>query len=230
MKFKIGIGIIILAFLVSSWNPFLLLFCIPVFIIGILVLWMSKAKNQTKIGWSIYPIVLWYPFMSLTISIYLDVAESFRPKYDFIFQNNFSGTAVIIENQSCGQKKKKVDGRFVIEFPADGILLYDGKTEYVTYDHRYYIRDINGSLNKLDDFNFASLNDSLQPENKGVKFDYSIVQTIDIPPHDDTYICTIMVVSSRDSLDYHRSIGFNDKTKGEIRELVINCRNNNIQQ
>ncbi|PZW37595.1 hypothetical protein LX95_02877 [Mesonia algae] len=64
MKGKIGIAIIILGFLICL-NPYWLIFGLPSFIIGGIILSISNMKFKTKLFWIISPIILWIPFTYL---------------------------------------------------------------------------------------------------------------------------------------------------------------------
>jgi hypothetical protein len=59
-------------------------------------------------------------------------------KLDFIFDADFEGKVLVVENIKCGQPVKVVNGREQLFIPKHGILLYQGeiKTGYV--NHKYY--------------------------------------------------------------------------------------------
>ena len=147
---KIGIGIIVLTFIVSL-NIYLLLFTIPVFVLGVLLVWFSKKKVLTKTLWSVLPVILWYPSFKTFYYLSGTIGTATAQKFDFIFPNGFKGSAIVVGNISCGQPVKIKDGREQLLFPSNGILLYQGKADAGYINHKYYYQINKDSLLPLPD-------------------------------------------------------------------------------
>ncbi len=129
--------IIILAF-IASLNPYILIFTIPVFIVGVILIWASNLKLKVKALWTLLPIFLWYPAFFSFMYLSGVIGTATAQKLDFIFQPNFEGKVIIIENMSCGQPVKKENNREQLFIPENGVLLYQGELEDGYVNHRYY--------------------------------------------------------------------------------------------
>ena len=219
MKFKIGILVIGVSFLIAL-NPFLFYYAIPIFTLGVLLLWLSSENLFYKIAWTIAPIVLWYPCMELFVKSYLSFQEMTHPRYDFIFPANFSGTALIIENMPCAGNSKKQNGRILLEFPEIGILLYSTRIESSYLDNKYYRKDSIGNLTELLDFHWdLSDNDKSGQEKSGVTQRYSAVGNLYLP---ERYIYTYDVLTVGLIDDSDSIIISQDKIK-KLETIVKNC-------
>jgi hypothetical protein len=62
----IGKILVVLTFVVSL-NPYVLFFTVPVFLVGTIFVWVSRAKLITKVLWTALPILSWYPAFFLCI-------------------------------------------------------------------------------------------------------------------------------------------------------------------
>ena len=219
MKNKIGIIVIGISFLISL-NPFLIFYAIPVFVFGLLWLWLGGKHLLYKIAWTILPILLWYPCMNIFVESYLSIQERTRPKYDFIFPANFIGTAVIVEDMTCAKESKEQNGRIRLEFPENGILFYSARMESSYMDNKYYRKDSIGNLIELIDFHWAaSENEKSEQKRLGVDHCYNAVGNLYLP---DRYIYTysVLTVGLRDDID--SIILTQEKTK-DIEALVKIC-------
>ena len=146
---KIGIGIIILTFVLSSISPYVIIFTIPVFIIGVTLLWFSKKRVLTKILWTILPILLWYPALATFMFLYGAIGKVTAQKLDFIFSDGFKGNVIVVGNIPCGQPIIKKENREQLFVPRNGILLYQGELEEGYVDHKYYYQIENGELQPI---------------------------------------------------------------------------------
>lgn len=64
MKGKIGVTIIIIAFIVSIYPYMFLWMWIP-YLVGALLVWISDMKVMAKAMWTVLPIAFWYPAIML---------------------------------------------------------------------------------------------------------------------------------------------------------------------
>ena len=91
MRDKLGIGIIILAFGVSAISPYWIIFIIPLFLIGVVILWTTERTIKQKLLWTIAPIVIWIP--TVYFFMYTDgkLGKWAAQKFDFVFPDKFRG-------------------------------------------------------------------------------------------------------------------------------------------
>ncbi|RNC85801.1 MAG: hypothetical protein ED557_03230 [Balneola sp.] len=137
MKTKIGIGIIIASFLISI-NPYLLIFGIPLYIIGIVILLFSNSKLKTKLIWIFAPMILWYPFTHLFFYLLGIIGTATAQKLDLIFPENFEGKVIVVSNMPCGQEIDIIDNREQLLIPENGVLLYKGNLKSGYINNRYF--------------------------------------------------------------------------------------------
>lgn len=143
---KIGMAIIILTFVLSAMSPYILIFTIPVFLIGTVLLWFGKKKILTKTLWTVLPMILWYPAFALCMFLFGLIGTATAQKFDFVFPDGFKGNAIVVSNMPCGQRVMKKDGREQLFIPGNGVLLYQGKVKAGYINHKYYYQSSNGRL------------------------------------------------------------------------------------
>ena len=148
MKAKIGIVIIIIAFLVCV-NPYLLIFGVPLFIIGIIILLLSDKNLKTKLIWILTPIILWYPSMHLYFYLIGTIGTATAQKLDLIFPENFNGKAIVVSDMPCGEEIEIIDNREQLRIPENGILLYKGNLKSGYINNRYFKIDNNGNKTEI---------------------------------------------------------------------------------
>ena len=151
MTGKIGIGLIVLTFVLSAMSPYVLMFTIPVFIFGVVLIWLSKRKILAKILWTVLPVILWYPAFGTFMFLYGTIGTATAQKFDFIFPSGFKGDVILVGNISCGQPVQKKDDREQLFVPSNGILLYQGEVQTGYVNHKYYYQLDNGNLQTLPD-------------------------------------------------------------------------------
>jgi len=117
-RFLVALIIISLAFL-AALNPYWILFSVPVFLVGISILWLSKRSKKTKLTWTLLPIILWFPFIIIFSAVTRVIATTMAKKVDLLFPAGFTGKAVIIEAMPFGQKINELDGRAQLIFSHD---------------------------------------------------------------------------------------------------------------
>ena len=226
-KFLIGQIVITLTFLVSL-NPYLLIFTVPVFLIGVGLLWLSKTKIFNKTLWTILPIILWYPsfhaFMYLTGTIGTATAQ----KLDFNFPDNFKGKAIVIQQMDCGQEIKIKDGREQLNFPENGILLYKGKIESGYINHQYYYVTSTGDRIKIPErANYMFWDDAktiTSSSEVGVWFEGMGMAT-QFPPNGlADYEYLELIVASKDSLDKYHDFHYKKRVDSIKYEIMERCK------
>jgi hypothetical protein len=142
-KFIVGSVLSLLGFL-TCINPWFLIFGVPVLIIGLILIWMSDAKNLTKVLLTIAPVILWYPGMGALYYIYSEKSRS-TPE-TFLVPEDFRGEITIIYDEPCGITVPEENGRLVYRIPDNGILIITNPFEPGIIDHEYYWIDKNGQI------------------------------------------------------------------------------------
>ena len=226
-KYIIGLTIIILTFFVSL-NPYLLIFTVPVFLIGVGLLWFSKTKILTKTLWTVLPLLFWYPSMHLFFYLSGIIGTATAQKLDFNFPDNFKGKAIVVQQIDCGQEILKKDGREQLNFPENGILLYNGKIESGYINHQYFYVTNTGDRKKIPERANYMFWDEVKTKTSssevGVWFEGMGMAT-QIPSDKlSEYKYLEMIVSSKDSLEKYYDFQYNKRTDSLKFEIMKQCR------
>ncbi|WP_164489964.1 DUF6843 domain-containing protein [Runella sp. SP2] len=226
-KYIFGLTIIILTFLVSL-NPYLLIFTVPAFIIGVGILWFSKTKILAKTLWTVLPLLFWYPSMHLFFYLSGIIGTATAQKLDFNFPDNFKGKAIVVQQIDGGQEIIKKDGREQLNFPENGILLYKGKIESGYINHQYFYVTNAGDRKKIPErANYMFWDDAKTKTSSsevGIWFEGMGMAT-QIPPDKlSEYKYLEMIVSSKDSLEKYYDFQYNKRTDSLKYEIMKQCR------
>jgi energy-coupling factor transporter transmembrane protein EcfT len=144
IKYNIGLTLAILAFIACSISYYLIIFGLPVFLVGAILIFISKKSTATKLLSTILPIVLWLP----TTFVFLYFYGKTTPE-TYLIPKDFNGKFRVIYGEQCGIEPKEENGRRVLEIPDNGILIIKPEFEAGTVDHEYYSVDKNGHRVKL---------------------------------------------------------------------------------
>jgi hypothetical protein len=227
MNGKIGIGIIVLTFVLSAINPYVLMFTIPVFIIGALLIWFSKRQILSKILWTVLPVLLWYPTFVTFMYLSGTIGTATAQKFDFIFPNGFKGSVILVGNISCGQQVKIKDGREQLLIPNNGILLYQGEVETGYVNHKYYYQLPNDSLIPLPDranyMYFDSKKNQPSTDVVGVWLGSTGTKTSYEPKPKIEYSSMTLTVDSKDSIDLHYDFQTEKRFENLTDSLIREC-------
>ncbi|WP_299307399.1 hypothetical protein [uncultured Psychroserpens sp.] len=230
MKAKIGIGIIIIAFLVCL-NPYLLIFGIPLFIIGIIILLLSDKKLKTKLIWILTPIILWYPTMHLFFYLMGTIGTATAQKLDLIFPENFKGKAIVVSDMPCGEEIEIIDDREQLRIPENGILLYKGNLKSGYINNRYFRIDSEEKKTEIPfRANYMYWEDS---ENKpdesviGIWLSGGGTSYNPSPNGGINYSFREFVISSKDSLKKWSEFKRSRELERITDSLVAKCKNKN---
>ena len=151
MKKEIGTTIISIALVISVASPYsVLLIGIPVFVIGLICLWVSKTNRKTKLLWSIIPPILWFPLTALWLYIYNSIGQMNAQKRDYYINETFSGRVMIVESQ-CGNDPKVENERFQFEIPISGVYFFNGELKSGHINRRVFLKQSNGNTVQLKD-------------------------------------------------------------------------------
>ena len=161
MKKKIGIVLIIVA-LLFALHPFGVLPAIPVYIIGVFLIWFSNASKKRKLSLTIFPLIIYVPLLMLTMYLAINIRTALAQKLEFRFNEDFRGLVTIVYPVEWGQKVTIENGREIIDVPQDGILYYQGKIDpkggYTNW--KYVSISALGEVKDLSEFRLWELTDS----------------------------------------------------------------------
>lgn len=227
MKFRIGIIIIILTF-IGSLNPYWLIFTVPVFLLGVLLVFISKKTLKRKILWTALPILAWYPGMQLFFYLSGTIGTATAQKIDMIFPSDFKGRAIIISEMTCGQPIEIIDDREQLVFPDNGILLYQGEIESGYVNHKYFFIDQNGDKTEIPkrDLSMYWASESNQPDSTitGVWLGGMGSTHINHPKPETEFSYMFLTVSSKQNRNYYFDFHYLKKFENETDSLVQNCK------
>lgn len=115
-------------------------------IVGIIMIWFSKAPVTWRIGGTLLSILI----MTTTFMISLQMRKA-EPE-TFLIPEGFRGEFVIFYEEPCGSPPKYVDGRRVYEIPESGVLVtaFDKNKGYL--DRKFFFVSSSGTLRELPEF------------------------------------------------------------------------------
>ncbi len=150
MKKQIGISIIVIGFIISLASPYtVMIIGVPTFILGVILLWISKTNKRTKIIWSLVPPILWIPLTTLWLFMYNSIGKMNAQKRDYYISEDFKGAVVIVESK-CGNEPILKDDRLQFEIPKTGVYLFNGELKSGHIDRRIFLKKENGELKQLN--------------------------------------------------------------------------------
>ena len=230
MKGKIGIVIIILSFLISL-NPYWLIFGIPLFLIGIISLLLSRKSIKSKLIWILTPIILWYPSMLLFFYLMGTIGTATAQKLDLIFPENFEGKAIVISNMPCGKEIEIIDNREQLKIPESGILLYKGDLKSGYINNQYFKISKDGKKTEIPTrANYMYFEDSENIPNESVEGIWLSGGGTKYNPNPNggiNYSYREFVISSKDSLEKWNDFKSSRKLDRVTDSLVESCKDKN---
>ena len=221
--YKTGIILIILSWM-ACLNPYWIVFGGQVFIIGFLIVWLSKIKLKTKLLTTFLPLLLWYPGMLA----FFFLASKHKTPETFLIPKDFRGQITLIYNEPCGQTVPKVDGRLIYKIPDNGVMILTNKFETGIIDQEYYFVDNNwNKIEKIPELIQQDFNE-----------DYTLEKNKNEPPRNkvgifllgtgrgssamnENYKFHMMAVNSWDNFRVQYDGGIPDKL---IDSLLFQCR------
>ena len=223
MKFKIGLFLVLVSWLVCL-NPYLIIFAGPFFIVGLVLVGLSKAKLKTKLLTIVLPIVFWYPgFLAL---MYFG-AKRMTPE-TFLIPQDFRGQITLVYNEPCGETIPKVDGKLIYKIPNNGVMILTNELETGLTDQEFFFVNSQGKkIEKLEALIQQNYNE-----------DYTLEKNNNEPPRNkvgvfhlgtgggsslknENYEFHIFAVNSWDSLRVMENGGMSDKLTDS---LLYICR------
>jgi hypothetical protein len=133
--FYIGLTLIIISFIFCVMSFYLLGYGVPTFLLGALLVSLSKQKIKTKVLTIVLPPVLYIPCTFLFLYIY-----NYSTPKTILIPINFAGNLRIVYEEGCGRAYDEKNGVKTLTFPDHGILIlneeFDGHVNY-----HYYLVD-----------------------------------------------------------------------------------------
>ncbi len=140
MKEKVyytGLTLIIISFIGCVINFYLLVFGIPTFLVGAILVFLSKRTIQVKLISTLTPILLYIPLTFLFLYVY----NYSTPKI-ILIPKNFEGNLRVVYEENCGDKYEKTNGVKTLTFPKYGILILKEQFDrHINYKY-YFVYDI----------------------------------------------------------------------------------------
>jgi len=210
-----GLILIILSFIACTISFYLVIFGLPVFLIGATLVLISKTKIKIKLFTTILPIVLWLPATYIFLYFY----GLTTPK-TYLIPSTLEKRFRVIYNEKCGIEPKEKNGRHIIEIPRNGILIIKSKFESGWINHEYFLVDSIGNEIKVGNENFiqekTTYNPNVSLTGSGVMSGSSLDKSSDI--HYSDFIINKDTTNERDN--FKESERFDSLT----RVLVEKCR------
>lgn len=143
IKFIFGIVLIVCGWVIC-FDLFMLVFGIPFFLIGCILVIFSKKSWLVKSLIIIIPIILW--FVGFKIILYL---ISKKDAVAVVVTKDFSGQVRIIYGEKNGIVPETKEGRMFFEVPDNGILIVQPHITSGLTDIEYYMLDNKGVKRKI---------------------------------------------------------------------------------
>lgn len=137
-----GLLLITITFIACVISFWLLVYGVFIFGIGVLFIWVSKKSVWTKVFATILPVIFYLPATYLFL-----LAYNYTPPKTFLIPSDYQGTLRIVYDK-CGMTPRKANGRQILEFPENGILILNQKFDG-GINNDYYLVDKNGNRTKV---------------------------------------------------------------------------------
>lgn len=138
-----GVLLIAITFIACVISFYLLVFGVFIFGMGVLFVWHSKKPVKTKLFATILPLALYLPTAYLFI-----LAYNYTAPKTFLIPANCEGTIRIVFEEKCGEVFTTENGRKILRFPENGILILNEKFDGGV-NNDYYLIDKNGRRTKI---------------------------------------------------------------------------------
>lgn len=142
--YLIGLVLIAITFLACVISFWLLVYGIFIFVGGTLLVFLSKKTIKTKLLTTILPIVLYLPATYLFL-----LAYNYTSPKTFLIPADYEGPIRIVYEEKCGVALKKENGRQVLQFQENGILILNEKFDG-GINNDYYLVDKSGNRTRIE--------------------------------------------------------------------------------
>lgn len=122
---------------------YFIIFGIPVFLVGALLVLLSKRPVKTKLLATIIPVILYIP-----VTILFLYAYNYSVPKTMLIPQGFEGPLRIVYEEKCGSLYQEIDGETTLIFPENGILILNEDFDrHINYE--YYFVDKAGRRTKI---------------------------------------------------------------------------------
>lgn len=150
--FYIGLTLIITSFIVCVISFYLLVFGIPTFLVGVILVLLSKQTIKTKLLTTLTPIVLYFPITFLFLYVY-----NYSTPKTILIPEHFDGNLRVVYEEKCGRNYDQTDGMKTLTFPENGILILN-EDFYGHVNYNYYLVDQLGNRTEIPQIqNFSDI-------------------------------------------------------------------------
>ena len=220
--FYVGSFLIFTSFIACVYSFYLLIFGIPVFLIGCLLVFISNKKIVKKILFTVVPLILYIPSTILFLFLY----NYSKPK-NILIPSDFSGQLKVIYEEACGSKYEKVDGLKTLNFPENGVLILNEKFDsHVNF--KYFLIDKFGNKTEIPSIENPLDNSVKQPYitvgKSGVSYHSIEANTANKPDKGITYSEFYVYNDSSATNELHP-----EQTLDSITLILVNSCRNNLQ-
>jgi len=152
-SFYTGLTLIIISFIACVISFYLLVFGIPTFLIGAILIFLSKRKIQAKLITTLMPFLLYIPLSYLFLYGY----NYSTPKI-MLIPNNFEGNLRVVYEENGGDKYEKTNDVKTLIFPENGILILNEQFDrHINYKY-YFVDDLGRRTEIQQSLNFNRKN------------------------------------------------------------------------
>lgn len=141
--FYIGLTLIAISFIACVVSFYLLVLGLPTFLVGVILIFLSKQNIKTKLLTTLIPLILYVPSTFLFLYAY-----NYSTPKTILIPNNFEGNLRVVYEENCGRNYDKTDGVKTLTFRDNGILILNEDFDrHVNYN--YYLVDELGNRTKI---------------------------------------------------------------------------------
>ena len=141
--FYIGLTLITISFVACVVSFYLLVFGIPTFLVGAILIFLSNQNIKRKLLTTLIPLILYVPSTFLFLYAY-----NYSTPKTILIPKNFEGNLRVVYEENCGSNYDKTDGIKTLTFPDNGILVLNEEFDrHVNYN--YYLVDELGNRTKI---------------------------------------------------------------------------------
>jgi len=151
--FYSGISLLAIGAFGMTFAAFFAVIGLPIFILGIILITVSKRTWKQKlipIGLFIIGIVAFWPIWTKINSIGPET---------YLISENYRGRIHIIYGEDCGTELIEKENRLIYRIPDDGILIVNKEIKFGIIDHEYYLVDQNGTQTELPKMDVRDFNE-----------------------------------------------------------------------
>lgn len=141
--FYIGLTLIVISFITCVISFYLLVFGIPTFLVGAILVFLSKQTIKVKLITTLTPVVLYIPLTFLFLYVY-----NYSTPKTILIPKDYEGNLRVVYEEKCGHNYDKTEGVKTLTFPENGILILNEDFDrHINY--KYYIVDDLGNRTEI---------------------------------------------------------------------------------